>query len=169
METSKAFDNDRLKTKLSGYRMKVSEESINKAEWDAQRFSNDGRISHMWDRIQMMFVIARHSSLWGPQIALWVGAALLYLVSPIDIIPDLIPALGLTDDVAAILLVLNRVSIAVRNKIQSNPQYYLNQFPESLRQVVIDSFKIDYEEDSKISADAPNPYTAGNKSGPKMM
>lgn len=40
----------------------------------------------------------RKSSLWG---AIWpIVAALLYGVSPIDLIPDIIPLLGLADDAA---------------------------------------------------------------------
>lgn len=161
MEATKGFDDATLNTRLKGFVMRVSKESISNAEKGARRFRNDSRISHMWDKIQMMFEIAKHPSLWGPQIALWVGAALLYLVSPFDIIPDLIPALGLSDDVAAILLVLNRVSIAVQGKIQSNPGYYLNLFPEKLRQVVIDCFKINVEGDSRNASGVNNTFDVG--------
>lgn len=165
MEATKGFDDATLNIRLKKYGMRVSEVSISNAERDAQRFRNDGRISNMWDKIQMMFEIAKHPSLWGPQIALWVGAALLYLVSPFDIIPDLIPALGLSDDVAAILLVLNRVSVAVQGKIQSNPGYYLNLLPEKFRQVVIDCFKIDVEGDSGYMTDTTDTCNVEKKSG----
>lgn len=40
-----------------------------------------------------------------------VVAAMIYLVSPIDVIPDLILGIGLTDDVAVILYVLREVSL----------------------------------------------------------
>lgn len=42
---------------------------------------------------------------------LYVVAAMIYLVSPIDVIPDFILGVGLTDDVAVILFVLREVSL----------------------------------------------------------
>lgn len=42
---------------------------------------------------------------------LYVVAAMIYLVSPIDVIPDFILGIGLTDDVAVILFVLREVSL----------------------------------------------------------
>lgn len=39
----------------------------------------------------------------------WVMGTLIYFISPIDIVPDLIPLLGLADDGALILLVLTMV------------------------------------------------------------
>lgn len=41
---------------------------------------------------------------------LFVVAAMIYLVSPIDVIPDFIFGIGLTDDVAVIVFVLREVS-----------------------------------------------------------
>ncbi|MDD3536919.1 MAG: YkvA family protein [Eubacteriales bacterium] len=37
-------------------------------------------------------------------------AGLLYFVSPIDLIPDVIPGLGLTDDVVILGLIIRQVS-----------------------------------------------------------
>lgn len=42
---------------------------------------------------------------------LFVVAAMIYLVSPIDVIPDFIFGIGLTDDVAVIVFVLREVSL----------------------------------------------------------
>lgn len=42
---------------------------------------------------------------------LYIVAAMIYLVSPIDVIPDFILGVGLTDDVAVILFVLREVSL----------------------------------------------------------
>lgn len=42
---------------------------------------------------------------------LFVVAAMIYLVSPIDVIPDFIIGIGLTDDVAVIVFVLREVSL----------------------------------------------------------
>jgi uncharacterized membrane protein YkvA (DUF1232 family) len=42
---------------------------------------------------------------------LYVVAAMIYLVSPIDVIPDFILGVGFTDDVAVILFVLREISL----------------------------------------------------------
>ena len=143
MDNRKDVNRDRLEKELDKYGKKVTGERIDEAEKTAEKFRTDSRISHLWDRIQMMFVIAKNPKVWGVQVAIWIGAALLYLISPIDIIPDIVPALGLTDDIAAILAVLNRVSSAISTKIQSNPAYYLQLFPEALRSVVVSVFNLD--------------------------
>jgi uncharacterized membrane protein YkvA (DUF1232 family) len=41
---------------------------------------------------------------------LWIVAAILYFINPLDLIPDLIPVTGLTDDFAVLLWVYNSVS-----------------------------------------------------------
>ena len=143
MSDRKGINQERLEKELDKYGKKVSGERLDEAEKTAEKFRTDSRISHLWDRIKMMFVIAKNPKVWGVQVAIWIGAALLYLISPIDIIPDIVPALGLTDDIAAILAVLNRVSSAISTKIQSNPAYYLQLFPEALRPVVVSEFNLD--------------------------
>lgn len=142
-------DQVKIKNELSKYEKKVSEESIIKAEKTAVKFKDDKRISAFWERIQIMFEIAKHPKIWGRSVALWVGAALIYLVSPIDIIPDILPGVGLSDDVIAILLVLNRVSVAVKNLILQNPSYYLQMFAEKLRHPAMELFGIESADEIK--------------------
>lgn len=43
------------------------------------------------------------------------GAALLYLFSPIDFIPDIIPIIGFADDVAVIMLAMSKISQLVKD------------------------------------------------------
>ncbi len=137
------FDDEKLEAKLNEFEGRVSEESIDDAERKAERYRNNSKIKPLWERIQMMFEIVRHPELWGKsKVVLWVGAALLYLVAPIDLIPDIIPVIGLSDDAAAILFTINRVSSAVRAVLLANPTY-LELFPEKLRPVVRKSFKLD--------------------------
>ncbi len=44
--------------------------------------------------------------------------ALAYLVSPIDVIPDLIPVLGYTDDIALIAVALSSVASKIDNTVR---------------------------------------------------
>lgn len=63
-----------------------------------------------------------------------IAVALLYIVSPIDIIPDLIPGLGLMDDIAMVLLAANMIGslndsfntfkIRLKQKTHSNTLIY---------------------------------------------
>ena len=70
----------------------------------------------MWKRVTMLWVLVRGDArqLWfalrHPQAPGWlkVGTALvaLYLVSPIDLIPDFIPFFGMMDDVILVPLAI---------------------------------------------------------------
>lgn len=58
----------------------------------------------MLDRVRIMYAYFRDSG--EPlQPKLLIGAALLYLIIPNDLIPDWVPVIGLTDDFAAIAII----------------------------------------------------------------
>ena len=61
-----------------------------------------GKIAEVWDKVMDLwrFVQDPNAPWPGKVIAI---AALIYLISPIDAIPDVIPVAGLTDDAAIIL------------------------------------------------------------------
>ena len=85
----------------------------------------------MWKRLTVLWALLRVDArrLWlalrHPLQPRWlkpaVGLMLLYLVSPIDLLPDFIPVLGLMDDLVliplAVRFVLNRLPLAVRADI----------------------------------------------------
>ena len=85
----------------------------------------------MWKRLTVLWALLRGDArrLWlalrHPLQPRWlkpaVGLMLLYLLSPIDLLPDFIPVLGLVDDLVliplAVRLVLNRLPLAVRADI----------------------------------------------------
>ncbi|RRS04298.1 DUF1232 domain-containing protein [Aquabacterium soli] len=82
----------------------------------------------MWKRLSMLWLLLKGDArrLWfalrHPQSPGWLklgtGLMLLYMISPIDIVPDWIPLLGVVDDVVvlstAMRLMLNRLPAAVR-------------------------------------------------------
>ncbi len=56
-----------------------------------------GTASHLKLRLLALYKLLRHPQ--TPRLAKWVGFAVIaYAVSPIDLIPDFIPVLGLLDD-----------------------------------------------------------------------
>ena len=76
-----------------------------------------GVIAKAWDKVLFLWEKAK-----SPEIPLSlkvaVIGALLYLVLPIDVIPDVIPGLGLLDDLSVILAVVSKVSKYALPKIE---------------------------------------------------
>src|SRR6186713_1642168 len=80
------------------------------AELDEKMRKVGGR--HFQYREQLMSLLRQAKWLWGrrgepdrKQVAL-LGAALLYFLSPMDLLPDVIPGLGYVDDLAVLAYVL---------------------------------------------------------------
>ena len=73
---------------------------------------NRGPIKEIWPKIQSLFqMVLDPKAAWTSK-ALAIGS-LLYLISPFDAIPDIIPVLGLTDDVAVIVSVASTLAFEV--------------------------------------------------------
>ncbi|GHV79252.1 hypothetical protein AGMMS49944_10430 [Spirochaetia bacterium] len=69
---------------------------------------NTGLIQRIWEQVQLLAkYIASDETPWMEKIAPLL--ALVYLVSPIDVIPDFIPVAGLADDAAVILLTIKQM------------------------------------------------------------
>jgi uncharacterized membrane protein YkvA (DUF1232 family) len=64
-----------------------------------------GAITGVWDKVQLLTKMIQDSEVSWQSKALAI-ATLLYLISPFDAIPDLIPGLGFTDDIALIAAVV---------------------------------------------------------------
>ena len=80
-------------------------------------------IAKIWDYVTSLWQMIKDPNVaWGSK-ALGIGS-LLYLVSPLDAIPDFVPFLGLTDDVGVITAVVTSLSIAL-SKYKKNNQNLL--------------------------------------------
>ncbi|WP_129338837.1 YkvA family protein [Cellulomonas endophytica] len=64
---------------------------------------------------------------------LWLGALLVYLVMPIDLVPDVVPVLGYADDAVAVALVLRHV---VRHAGPGSVERHWPGSPAGLRTVL---------------------------------
>lgn len=100
-----------------------------------------GVIAKVWDKVLFLWEKAR-----SPEIPLSfkvaIIGALLYLVLPIDAVPDAIPALGLLDDLGVILSVAHKLSKYVLPKIEKIERKIENKF-----------YEISYQKiDEKLSA-----------------
>jgi hypothetical protein len=74
---------------------------------------NRGPVAKVWDKVQRLWALIKDPNAgWGSK-ALAI-AALIYLISPLDAIPDLIPVLGLTDDAGVIIAAAAKLASDLR-------------------------------------------------------
>lgn len=113
-------------------------EEVDKAEKEAEKYKDKKQLAAIWSKIQVLFIIARHPSIWGPGVAVPACVAVLYLVLPIDAIPDVIPLAGLIDDIFVITtlvgVLVKKISSYTKEKIsllrKEVPEELLNTFDE---------------------------------------
>lgn len=72
---------------------------------------NKGALANVWDKV--LFLLKRFNENSSPKDKAMIIGALLYAILPVDIIPDVIPGLGLVDDAFAVVMVCNIVRKAV--------------------------------------------------------
>ena len=72
---------------------------------------NRGALANVWDKV--LFLLKRFNENSSPQDKALIIGALLYAILPFDIIPDVIPGLGLVDDAFAVVMVYNIVKQSV--------------------------------------------------------
>lgn len=61
-----------------------------------------GKVKEIWGKVQALYQMIKDPEAAWKSKAMAIGA-LVYLISPIDAIPDLLPGAGLSDDVAVVL------------------------------------------------------------------
>ena len=89
--------------------------SRNASEQDIDRIRkklggmNRGKIAEIWDKVISLWKFVQDPEAPWAGKAIAIGA-LIYLVSPIDAIPDFIPVAGLTDDVGIILVAIAKLA-----------------------------------------------------------
>ena len=97
------------------------ESEIEEAEKKAAKYSSRKALKGIWDRIRVLFFIAKHPKVWGLPVAVPAAVAVLYLVLPVDAIPDIIAGAGLLDDVFVITgmisLIVKTVSSFSKEKL----------------------------------------------------
>ncbi len=106
------MDKDKDKERLEEYSSKVTEQDIEKI--DNKLFDmNKGPIKKIWGDVQALYrLIKDPNGAWSAKVVA-IGA-LIYLISPIDAIPDITPIVGLLDDVgvlsAAVAMLMSELS-----------------------------------------------------------
>lgn len=117
------FNNEEAKKALKNRASKISEKDIqkvlNKKQEIEEKFKGN-ILSKYIDDVKLFFSLIK--DYWNKEyrelpfysIAAIV-ATLLYVLSPIDLIPDFIPVVGLLDDAAVIAICLNLVGMDIDN------------------------------------------------------
>lgn len=92
-----------------------TEEDLKKIDSDIGAMKK-GPVAKIWDKVLFLWEKAKSPEV-PLRLKLTIIGALLYLILPLDVIPDALPGIGLIDDASVILLVFKEVSRYVVPKI----------------------------------------------------
>ncbi len=103
-------------------------------DWLANKGKSNATVKRA-DQAYRLFKSGQGKELLTPRNVLLLGAALLYLISPVDSIPDLVPIIGLLDDLGVLSLVLSAVIPAfIKNEIPQEQRDELQQEALAIKQ-----------------------------------
>lgn len=115
----KKFSEEKAKNEHNKRQSNFKEEDIskiiNKREELESKFKNQGILKKYIEEFKLLFSMIKDYFNKDYTEIPWyiiasIGATLLYVLSPIDLIPDFIPFVGYIDDVAVFAFCLNQVS-----------------------------------------------------------
>lgn len=109
---------------------------------DLPKYAGNYSGEKLWNKISsvaknlgkktMWYVLLLYYTLQSDEVSLGnkaiIMGALGYLILPIDLIPDVVPVLGLTDDVAAITLAYDTVKASITPEIERKAAQKLRQW-----------------------------------------
>jgi uncharacterized membrane protein YkvA (DUF1232 family) len=80
--------------------------------------NNKGTLGDAWDKLQLFFDLVQAYSKGeyrnvAPTTILTIIGAILYFVSPLDVVPDFLVGLGILDDAAVISFTLKKLSVEI--------------------------------------------------------
>ena len=112
------IDNETIKKEHKKRQEDFEEEDVHNVLEDEEeiksKFENKGKLQRYVDDAQLLFNLLRDYSNGNYRevpfnVVAAIGGALLYVLSPIDLIPDFIPIVGYLDDAAVIAFCLNLI------------------------------------------------------------
>ena len=112
------IDNETIKEEHQKRQENFEEEDLNNVLEDEEeiksKFESKGKLQRYVDDAQLLFNLLRDYANGNYKevpfnVVAAIGGALLYVLSPIDLIPDFIPIVGYLDDAAVIAFCLNLI------------------------------------------------------------
>ena len=74
-----------------------------------------GKLAKIWDKVMSLYAVIKDKNASKTAKMIAIGA-LLYVILPLDAIPDVIPILGLGDDVGIIILAVTKLAASMKKK-----------------------------------------------------
>ncbi|MDY4674470.1 MAG: DUF1232 domain-containing protein [Treponema sp.] len=81
-----------------------------KEEEEVYKKARSGPLAKFKDDLQILFQMLRNKERFSRRTIALILAGIAYIISPLDIVPDLIPVAGLLDDAALLSMILNSIS-----------------------------------------------------------
>lgn len=125
------MDEERIREEINKRSEKVTGDDVKKAVESSEEILTKVKSSSFFSKqfAKVALLIMMLKDYWNGEytevpwgIIAAIVAALLYILSPIDLIPDFIPFIGYTDDVALLLLVWANISREVKKYCQWKSQ-----------------------------------------------
>jgi len=126
------FSKEKAKQEHGKRQSKFSEDDMNrvfdKADELKSKFEKQSKLSKFFEEFKLLFSMLKDYYNRKYTEVPWyiissIGAALLYVVSPIDLIPDFLPVVGYIDDAAVFAFCLNQV----RSEVEKYKEWKSNQ------------------------------------------
>ena len=114
----------------------------NITESDLVKYQDNYSEPKLWDKLKKFaaklgehttyYILVLYYVLQSPEVSLanksMIIGALGYFILPVDLIPDLIPIMGFTDDVAALTLAYNAIKSSITTEIEARAKARLAEW-----------------------------------------
>jgi uncharacterized membrane protein YkvA (DUF1232 family) len=106
------MNSKRAQQQADEFTEQATEADVQRIESDLSRMKR-GPIKEIWAKVIALFTLIKDPDApWGSK-AIAIGS-LIYLISPIDAVPDIIPMIGLSDDAAVILAAITKLALDLK-------------------------------------------------------